>query len=85
MEGPAPFGRFAYGGVDKMAGRVVAANAQGLMVRTFPCHVGTNMSRACDITGTRLLERVYIAWLVCSYRVVRIGILVGQSLPKGYG
>ena len=41
MEGPAPFGRLAYGGVDKLAGRVVAANAQGLMVRTFPGNVGT--------------------------------------------
>ncbi len=41
MEGPASFGCLAYGGVDKMAGRVVAANAQGLMVRAFPFNVGT--------------------------------------------
>jgi hypothetical protein len=30
-----------YGGVDKLAGRVVAAYAHGLMVRTFPCNVAT--------------------------------------------
>ena len=41
MEGPSPFGRLAYGGVDTLASRVVAAYAQGLMVMTFPCNVGT--------------------------------------------
>ena len=41
MDGPAPFGRLAYGDVDKLACRVVAAYAQGLMVRTFPYNVGT--------------------------------------------
>ena len=38
---PSPFGRIAHGGVDKLASRVVAANAHGLMVWTFPCNVGT--------------------------------------------
>ena len=41
MEGRASFGRLMYGSVNKMAGRAVAANAKGLMVRTFPCYVGT--------------------------------------------
>ncbi len=41
--GPAPFGRLAYGGVDKLAGHVVAANAQGLMVWTLPCNVGARV------------------------------------------
>ena len=40
MEGPAPFGCLEYGGVDKLAGLVLAANVQGLMVRTFLCNVG---------------------------------------------
>ena len=43
MEGPVSFGRLAYGGVDKLAGRIVAANAQGLVVQTFPCNVGTRV------------------------------------------
>jgi hypothetical protein len=41
MEGRTIFSRLAYDSVDMLANRVVAANAQGFMVRTFPCYVGT--------------------------------------------
>jgi hypothetical protein len=41
MEGRASFGHLAYVRVYKLADRDVAANAHGLMVRTFPCYVGT--------------------------------------------
>ncbi len=41
MKGPSPLGRLTDGGMYKLAGRVVAANAQGLMIRTFPGNVGT--------------------------------------------
>ena len=43
MESPSPFSRLTDGGVYKLAGRVVAANAQGLMIRTFPRNVGTRV------------------------------------------
>jgi len=43
MEGRTTFGRLAYGSVDKLACRVVAANLHGLMVQTFPCYVGARV------------------------------------------
>jgi hypothetical protein len=37
---PPPLGRLADDGMNKLTGRVVAANAQGLMDWTFPCNMG---------------------------------------------
>ena len=41
MEGPSPLSRLTDGGMYKLEGRVMAAYAQGLMIRTFPGNVGT--------------------------------------------
>ena len=41
MEGPSPLSYLADGGIDELAGRIVAANVQGLVVRAFPGNMGT--------------------------------------------
>ncbi len=56
MEGPASLGSLADGCMDELACRVVAANAQSFVVRTFPSNVCTRV---------RLMaERTLICWSV---------------------
>ena len=74
MEGPFPLRCLADGGMDELACRIVAANAQGLVVRAFPGNMTVirYTSPAYDKAGTRLLGRGRISWLTCRYKVVRI-------------
>ena len=41
MEGPSPFSGLADDGMDDLASRIVAADAQGLVVWAFPGNMGT--------------------------------------------
>ena len=56
MEGPSPLSCLVDGGMDELVGRIVAANAQGLVVRTFPSHMGTEVQN--------VTERSLISYLI---------------------
>ena len=54
MEGPSPLGSLADGCMDELACRIVAVDAQGLVVRAFPGNM---------VTGIRhVAERALIRW-----------------------
>ncbi len=51
MEGHSPLSRLSDGGMDELAGRIVAANnAQGLVVRAFPGNMGTRVRHVIEQT-----------------------------------